>query len=73
MVATYVDDKQMSSVGYVEDVQKLDVTPPTDLPPRQCYEPTTVEEKALDFKINLKLDIFVTTLLSVGFMLCASG
>lgn len=36
------------------------------------YEPRTDEERALDRKINLKLDLCVVLILSVGFVLCGS-
>ncbi|KAJ5611114.1 hypothetical protein N7510_007833 [Penicillium lagena] len=36
----------------------------------QHYKPQTEEQRALDRKINLKLDIFVVAILSAGFILC---
>jgi hypothetical protein len=37
------------------------------------YEPATEEEKSLDRRINMKLDLCVTLLLSIGFILCGSA
>lgn len=56
----------------VEQVEKVDLSRLNLAPAPQHYEPVTEEEKALDRKINLKLDVFVTLILSVGFILCGS-
>lgn len=56
----------------VEQVEKVDVLRLNDAPAPQHYEPITEEEKALDRKVNLKLDVVVTLILSIGFILCGS-
>jgi hypothetical protein len=67
-MATQVSELKDSDV---EQVEKVDVLR-NQAPAPHHYEPITEEEKALDRKINLKLDVFVTLILSVGFILCGS-
>ena len=68
-MASHISESKGSDV---EQVEKVDLSRLNQAPAPQHYEPVTEEEKALDRKINLKLDVFVTLILSIGFILCGS-
>lgn len=69
IMASHISESKGSDV---EQVEKVDLSRLNQAPAPQHYEPVTEEEKALDRKINLKLDVFVTLILSIGFILCGS-
>jgi hypothetical protein len=68
-MASHISEMKGSDV---EQVEKVGVLQLNQAPAPQHYEPITEEEKALDRKINFKLDFLVTSILSIGFILCGS-
>lgn len=65
-----IDPKNTNfEVNHIESAK--DITHGVASAPKH-YQPETDEEKALDRSINLKLDFFVVSVLSLGFILCGS-
>ena len=75
-MASSFSDMKLRMRGEVKQVEKVDDAgrsphPEAPVTPHH-YEPTTDEERSLDRRINMKLDLCVVTILSVGFILCGS-
>lgn len=68
-----VSDIKTINDGGVEQIETIkDRTLVAQTPESLHYKPITEEEKALDRKINWKLDLCVASVLSTGFILCGS-
>jgi hypothetical protein len=72
MSSTVSDIKKINEGG-VEQIEKIKEGPLVAQTPESLhYRPITEEEKALDRRINWKLDLCVASVLSTGFILCGS-
>jgi hypothetical protein len=68
-----VSDIKTINEGGVEQIETIKGGPLVAQTPESLhYKPITEEEKALDRRINWKLDICVASVLSTGFILCGS-